>query len=228
MVTRSVGAGQGRVFVIRSFSSHARHNAVAYLALFVALGGTSYAAIKLPANSVGTKQIKKGAVTSTKIKNGSITSAKIKNGSITNAQLAAGTLKAGGVGPAGPAGLAGLAGPKGDTGAAGPAGAKGDTGAPGANATALWAVVADDGTLARGSHVTSVAQPFGTGTYEVIFDRDVSGCAFLAGLGGSDTESPVGEVSATRRGGNANGVYLVTVDSAGTLTAWPFHLAVFC
>jgi hypothetical protein len=103
-VTRSVGAGQGRVFVIRSVSSHARHNAIAYLALFVALGGTSYAAIKLPANSVGTKQIKKSAVTSAKIKNGSITSTKIKNGSIKTADLSPGTLKAGGVGPAGPKG----------------------------------------------------------------------------------------------------------------------------
>jgi hypothetical protein len=31
--------------------THARDNAIAYLALFVALGGTSYAAIKLPRNS---------------------------------------------------------------------------------------------------------------------------------------------------------------------------------
>src|ERR671927_187601 len=46
---------------------HLRHNAVAYLALFVALGGTSYAAIKLPANSVGTKQIKRKAVTPAKL-----------------------------------------------------------------------------------------------------------------------------------------------------------------
>ena len=35
---------------------------VAMLALFVALAGTSYAAIKLPANSVGTKTIKNGAI----------------------------------------------------------------------------------------------------------------------------------------------------------------------
>jgi hypothetical protein len=98
--------------VIGSFGSHARHNGIAYLALFVALGGTSYAAIKLPANSVGPKQITKGAVTSVKI----------KDGSIATADLAAGALKAGGVGPAG------LAGPKGDTGAAGAVGSKGDPG----------------------------------------------------------------------------------------------------
>jgi hypothetical protein len=37
------------------------------VALFVALGGTSYAATQLPANSVGTKQIRPGAVTPAKL-----------------------------------------------------------------------------------------------------------------------------------------------------------------
>ena len=36
---------------------------VALAALFVALGGTSYAAFSLPKNSVGSAQIKRGAVT---------------------------------------------------------------------------------------------------------------------------------------------------------------------
>lgn len=45
--------------------SHA--TVVAYLALFVALGGVSYATVVLPANSVGTKQLKDRAVTRTKV-----------------------------------------------------------------------------------------------------------------------------------------------------------------
>jgi hypothetical protein len=40
---------------------------IAVLALFLALGGGAYAATKLPANSVGTKQIKRNAVSLTKI-----------------------------------------------------------------------------------------------------------------------------------------------------------------
>jgi hypothetical protein len=40
---------------------------VSLIALFVALGGTSYAAITLPKNSVGTKQIKNDAVTASKL-----------------------------------------------------------------------------------------------------------------------------------------------------------------
>ncbi len=46
---------------------HLRSNAVAYLALFVALGGTSYAAVAIPAGSVGAKQIRNGAITPVKM-----------------------------------------------------------------------------------------------------------------------------------------------------------------
>ena len=43
-------------------------NVVATLALFIALGGASYAALKLPKNSVGPRQIKNNAVTTAKTK----------------------------------------------------------------------------------------------------------------------------------------------------------------
>ncbi len=42
-------------------------NVTSSLALFVALGGASYAAIKVPANSVGTRQVKNRAITTRKL-----------------------------------------------------------------------------------------------------------------------------------------------------------------
>ena len=48
---------------MKSLSQHLRANIVAYLALFIALGGTSYAAINLPAGSVGNRQIKNHSIT---------------------------------------------------------------------------------------------------------------------------------------------------------------------
>jgi hypothetical protein len=59
-----------------------RRNLVAYAALFVALGGTSYAATELPASSVGTRQLRKGAVTNDKVKRHSLTAAALARGAI--------------------------------------------------------------------------------------------------------------------------------------------------
>jgi hypothetical protein len=56
--------------------------AVSFVALLVALGGTSFAAFTLPKNSVGTKQLKKNAVTTSKIKNGAVTGSKVNLGSL--------------------------------------------------------------------------------------------------------------------------------------------------
>ena len=55
---------------------------VACLALAVALGGTGYAAIVLPANSVGTKQLKNGAVVATKVKMHSLVAENFKDGQL--------------------------------------------------------------------------------------------------------------------------------------------------
>jgi Phage Tail Collar Domain len=61
---------------------------VALLALFVSLGGSAYAALKLPRNSVGSAQLKNGAVSTAKLRNGSVTANKVKAHSLTDAKLA--------------------------------------------------------------------------------------------------------------------------------------------
>jgi hypothetical protein len=64
---------------------------VAYVALFVALGGSAYA-FHLGKNSVGSKQLKKNAVVTAKVKNEAITAAKVKKGALTGTQINASTL----------------------------------------------------------------------------------------------------------------------------------------
>ena len=83
---------------------------VALLALFVALGGSSYAAIRFPAGSVGTAQLKNGAVTKKKINKVTIRALKGNRGP-RGFQGARGA--PGAPGPAGPAGTAGARGPAG-------------------------------------------------------------------------------------------------------------------
>lgn len=46
--------------------AHLRSQAVAYVALFVALGGTGYAAVSLPAGSVGNRQLRNHSITPVK------------------------------------------------------------------------------------------------------------------------------------------------------------------
>jgi hypothetical protein len=91
---------------------------VACLALVVALGGTSVAAVSqlVPRNSVGTAQLRAGAVTGAKVRTNAITSIKVRNRSLLRSDFAPGQLPAGPTGPQGPAG------PAGPAGAAGPAG----------------------------------------------------------------------------------------------------------
>ena len=96
-------------------------NVIASIALFVALGGVSWAAVTLPANSVGKRQLKRSAVTSVKV----------ANGSLTAKDFAAGQLRAGRQGVAGPTGPTGAAGERGASGPAGPKGDRGDAGSPG-------------------------------------------------------------------------------------------------
>jgi hypothetical protein len=67
-------------------------NVMATVAVFISLGGASYAAFKLPKNSVGSKQLQKNAVSTAKIKNEAVTGAKIKKGSLTGNQINTSTL----------------------------------------------------------------------------------------------------------------------------------------
>jgi len=76
---------------------------VAFIALFVAIGGSSYAVTRLPSNSVGSKQLKKNAVTGAKVKNRSLTAADIKVSSLAGVASAASATNATNAGHAGAA-----------------------------------------------------------------------------------------------------------------------------
>jgi hypothetical protein len=97
---------------VKRLTGHVRSNAIAYVALFIALSGSAYAATSLPANSVGTKQLKNNAVTGPKVKNGSLLKVDFKSGQL----LPGAKGDKGDSGPQGLQGLQGLQGEKGDKG----------------------------------------------------------------------------------------------------------------
>jgi hypothetical protein len=75
-------------------------NVTASIALFVALGGSSYAALTLPRNSVGVNQIRAGAVGSSELRDRAVALRDISPGARRALR--------GAVGPTGPAGPAGI------------------------------------------------------------------------------------------------------------------------
>jgi hypothetical protein len=107
-------------------------NVVATLALFIALGGGAYAAIKLPKNSVTTIQV--------------------RNGSLLAKDFKKGQLKAG---PAGPKGDRGLGGPAGPFGPPGDPGVKGDPGKDGS--AKAYAYISGQGTVGPTAHGITTA-----------------------------------------------------------------------
>lgn len=69
-------------------------NVTATLALFVALGGTSYAVTQLPRNSVGSAQIKKSAVGASELRRGGVSSRAIRNQSVRLSDISQSTRSA--------------------------------------------------------------------------------------------------------------------------------------
>jgi hypothetical protein len=99
-------------------------NVMASIAVFIALGGSSYAAIKVTG-----KEVRDASLTGKDLKNESVRSADVSG--LTSRDFAAGQLPAGAPGAKGDAGPAGPQGPAGKDGADGAKGDKGDDGEPG-------------------------------------------------------------------------------------------------
>jgi hypothetical protein len=123
-------------------------NVVATLALFVALGGTSYAALK-----VTSRDVRDGSLRGRDIRAGSLKSKQVKDGSLLARDFKAGQLPAGAAGAAGPVGPAGPA------------------GAPGSDAAnVVLAHVATTATVADGSTYSGIAGASGATTATTVTD----------------------------------------------------------
>lgn len=245
-------------FLTRLRSRLTYANVMATFAVFLALGGVSYAAIALPKNSVGAKQIKKNAVNSAKVKNHSLRAVDFKKG-----QLPAG--KEGPRGSEGPRGPEGPRGEKGNTGSAGAAGESvtsqplsvgnsncQDGGAQftsasgltyacnGAPATKLWAVVDSSGAIrSQSGGITTISPNPGscTNTFNsslcvLNFGRDVTSCSAIVTPETNTSppnSAPLVSAFVAQHPYHAENESLVIQTYEGTTAkAEAFDIAVFC
>ncbi len=184
-------------------------NVVSTLALFVALGGTSYAAFSLPRNSVGATQIRTHAVSGSKLRASAVTSRSIRNRSIELVDISPFTRdllrSQSGPGPAGPAGP------------------------PGQSALTYRAAVNSGGGTPRGN-AEGASHNGASNEYTIFFERSVDACVATATLaavqnGPNLEEPPPGRITVAHLDGK---IRVRTYDAAGNPAALPFNVIVAC
>jgi hypothetical protein len=175
-------------------------NVTSTLALFLALGGTSYA-LTLPRDSVGSNQIRPRAVRASELATNAVRSRDVADRSLDlrDISLSARAALRGAAGPVGPAGPAGVT---------------------------YRAAIRSTGGIARGNAASTDRR--GTNEFLIGFPRSVDDCvstATLANVEVGDLNPPAGRITIARE----NGLVLVrTYDAAGAPLWLPFHLIVAC
>lgn len=164
-------------------------NVVATIALFAALGGSSYAALQLPKDSVGPTQLKKNSVTSPKVKPGSLLASDFNRSARSKLR--------GAQGPQGVPGTAGAAGVAGQQGPQGIQGPPGEPGAAGATNVTVRRVDGPPGITANEFHaLTPQCEPG---------ERATGGGAIVFGYPGDQVKIGWSVPSPTNEGGTPTG-----------------------
>lgn len=199
---------------------------IALVALFVALGGTSYAAIS--ANSVTTRHIANGTIRNEDFKDGTLRGQEFKRDSLGGGAIKEQSLDSSKFGPVRLAARATNA-----DNASRAALADRATVADRAAGLTRQVTVGADGARSNERGVASVAKT-AVGRYQVVFDGDVRACAAAATLAitpppADRREAPVtGEIATAPLASNVAAIEVATADSAGVAADRGFTLIVSC
>lgn len=205
-------------------------NVTSAIALFVALGGTSYAAITLPSNSVGSAQIRTHAVKKSEIdkhavgrweilpngvdrseiRRDAVGGSEIRGNAVSSDEVQDGTLQAEDLSTAGKTALAALNG-------------------------VTFRVASTGAGAAAGGNAKSIAHTATSGVYTVDLGQDVSACEYAATLGGvksgTTIEPPAataGLITASPSTDATKVVVSISTAPGGGAVDSAFHLLVAC
>jgi hypothetical protein len=190
-------------------------NVVASVALFAALGGSSYAAL-----SVTGAQVRDGSLSGRDVRNASLTGKDVRDQTLLAKDFKRGQLSTGPKGDKGDPGTPGPQGPTGNPGTPGEPGPQGDPG-PGAR----WAEVTTNGpdaTIVAQSGGFSVTSEAG-GQFTLNTGVSTQGKAVLASLRPGTSGS--GATVQVQKSG-ASGVFVETYNSVGSVTSEDFTVVV--
>jgi hypothetical protein len=204
-------------------------NVMSATAVFVALGGTTYAAVSLSHDSVGSWQIRTAAVDKSEIHRSAVAASEIRRNGVNRSEI-----KRDAVGPSevrpnaintdeiADGGLAAA-----DLSAA----ARAELTA--ANAVSFHTASTAAG-VASGGNAKAIAHTAASGIYTVEFGQDVSACHFSATVGGVKTKTGIEQPPANARVATASAaadvstVVVRTFADDGAVLAAPFHLLLTC
>jgi hypothetical protein len=203
-------------------------NLTSTLALFVALGGTSYAAIsvgsaEIRTGAVGKSEIRTNAVGKSEASTGSIGKSEIRRSAVGRSEIATDGVAKSEIGK-NAVGTDELA----DGGIE-----LADLSAASRAAVTLGRAMVSSAGAAAGGNAKAIGHTAGTGIYTVEFDRDVSACTYgatLAAVKSGTTVEPAPNGRVTVGAGDANTKVEVRTFGADGTTAQdaPFHLIVAC
>lgn len=190
-------------------------NVASMLALFIALGGSAYAAAQLPANSVGKSQIRSSAVGKSEAATGSIGRSEVRSSAIGTSEIASNGVGSSEV-KTNAIGSKEIRDGKIDAADLSPA-------AQAAMGVTFRTSATDQGAATGGNAktVTRTAE----GIYSVDLGTDVSKCQLSATIGG--TGATPGFVTVVP-GASTNLLTVNTFNDAATADDRPFHLLVAC
>jgi hypothetical protein len=191
-------------------------NVTSMIALFIALGGSAYAAAQLPSNSVGKAQIRSGAVGKSEASTGSVGRSEVRSSAIGTSEIASN-----GVGSSeiktSAIGTKEIRDGKIDVADLTPA-------ALAANGVNFRAAVSDAGAL-TGGNAKAATRATDPGVYSVDLGTDVSKCQVSATVAG--TGATVG-FAVVAPGASTNLLTVSTFDGAGAAANRPFNLLIAC